>query len=305
MGALLATLVLAMEIHASGACPSSAQVQRQLGPLLGDAAAAGASDVATIKHERDGSVSVSLADAEGRAIGDRRLPRARSCDDQAETVGVTLAIWEAQLHPEISLRLDRLSRETPPPPAAAPAPEATLVRPAVPLPARPRSLAHALGFAAVGDARASDWSPGARAELRFGPAGARWRLGVGGVAVGRHAVAVPPGQASWWRAFLILGAELDVARSDHWAAVLGAGAAGGIVSIAGSGFDVDRSSRSLDLGGEVSARAEWRPGRLHPWLGASVVTWARRQAVDLQGVSTGSALPRVEPMLAGGADFVW
>ena len=50
MGALLATLVLAIEIHAAGDCPGAAEVERQLRPLLGEAAAAGTSDVATIKQ---------------------------------------------------------------------------------------------------------------------------------------------------------------------------------------------------------------------------------------------------------------
>jgi hypothetical protein len=303
MGALLATLVLAIEIHASGDCPVAADVERQLAPLLGDAGAAGTSDVATIKRRPDGSVSVSLADTEGRGIGDRQLPRARSCGDQAETVAVTLAIWEAQLHPEIALRLDRLSPE-PPPPVAAPTPEATLVRPAPPAQRAPRTTI-ALGVAAAAVAHSGGWSPGARVELSAGRPQARWRLRVAAVGVGRDTVDVSPGQARWWRAFLVVGPELDVARGRRWAFVASAGAAGGVASISGTGFDVNRQTLSLDVGGELGARLEWRRGRLRPWLGASAVGWARRQTVDVQGVSAGSELPRVEPMAALGADFVW
>src|SRR3954469_23064885 len=156
MGALLATLVLAIEIHAAGDCPGAAEVERQLRPLLGEAAGAGTSDVATIEQGPDGSVSVSLADTIGRAVGGRRLPPARSCDDQAETVAVTLAIWEAQLHPEISLRLDRLSPEA----APAPAPETTLVRPSPPAPAS-RTIG-TVGVAAAGDWTSNAWSPSGR-----------------------------------------------------------------------------------------------------------------------------------------------
>jgi hypothetical protein len=297
MGALLATLVLAIEIHATGDCPAAADVERKLGPLLGEAAAEDTSDVATIKCGPDGSVSVSLADSGGRALGDRRLPRGRSCGDQAETVAVMLAIWEAQLHPEISLRLDRLS-----PPGAAPPARLAPVAPVAP-PAR--RAAGTLGVAAASDWHSSDWSPGARIELGFGPADARWRLRLAAVGVGRHTVDVPPGQAGWWRAFLVLGAQIDVVHGRRWVALLGAGAVGGVASISGSGFAVNRRTHSLDVGGEVGARVEWRPGRLRPWLGAGVVGWGRRQALDLQGASTGSALPRVEPMAALGADFVW
>ncbi|HVY40810.1 MAG TPA: hypothetical protein VHM31_22880 [Polyangia bacterium] len=306
MGALLAALVLAMEIHASGDCPAAADVERQLAPLLGEATGTGTSDVATIKRRPDGSVAVSLADPEGRSVGDRQLPRARSCSDQAETVAVTLAIWEAQLHPEIALRLDRLtSAAAPPPPPPPPTvPEVALTRPAPPVQPAPGTTI-ALGVAAAGVGHAGGWSPGARIELGVGRPGARWHLRVSAVGVGRDTLDVPPGQASWWRAFVVVGPELEIGRGRRWVVVAGAGAAGGVASISGSGFSVNRSTFSLDVGGEARLRVEWRPGRLRPWLGASVVAWARRQAVDVQGVSTGSALPRVEPMAALGADFVW
>ena len=107
-------------------------------------------------------------------------------------------------------------------------------------------------------------------SLASAPPTGRWRLRVAAVGVGHHSVDLPPGQASWWRAFLVVGAEVDVARGRRWAAVLGAGPVAGVASISGSGFAVDHQTRSLDAGGEASARVEWRPGRLRPWLGASV-----------------------------------
>ena len=125
------------------------------------------------------------------------------------------------------------------------------------------------------------------------------------VGVGRHRLDLPPGSASWWRAFVQLGADVDVARGRRWAVVMGAGALAGVVSIAGGGFTVDRATRSIDLGGEGRVRLEARLGRLRPWLGAAVAVWVRRQALEIQGAATSSALPRVEPMAALGADFVW
>src|SRR4051812_25393231 len=121
----LVSLLLGIEIHGSGDCPGAAAVERRLGPLLGAEAAAGTSDVATLRRGADGGLAVSLADGAGNPLGDRRFPRAGSCDDQAETVAVTLAIWEAQIHPEISLRLDRLS---PAAPRLAPQSDATTLR---------------------------------------------------------------------------------------------------------------------------------------------------------------------------------
>jgi hypothetical protein len=165
-----------------------------------------------------------------------------------------------------------------------------------------------MGVAAIGDLQSGNWAPGFRAELGLGPAGARWRVRAALAWVGRHELDFPPGRVLWWRTFMGLGADIDVARGQRWAAVLGAGALGGVAWIAGSGFAVDRTTRSIDLGGEARVRLEARLGdraRFHPWLGATVAVWARRQALDIQGASSSSALPRAEPMAALGADFVW
>jgi hypothetical protein len=293
-------LLLAIEIRAAGDCPGAADVERQLLPLLGDGEAAHVSDVATIERRADGAVTVSLADPTGQPIGDRRFPRARTCGEQAKTVAVTLAIWEAQLHPEIALRLDRLAPEAPPPPK----PDAAIVRQAAPVAVPPRREL-SLGVAALGDAQTGAWAPAARVELGLGRPGGRWRARLAAVGVARHTIDVAPGQATWWRTFAQLGADVDVARGARWAAVLGAGGVAGVVSITGQGFAENRTSRSVDLGAEGRLRLEWRPGRVRPWMGGAVVGWLRRQSLDLQGGSSDASLPRVEPMAALGADFVW
>jgi hypothetical protein len=297
MGLAFLPLLLAIEIRASGDCPGGADVQRKLAPLLEAGTAAGASDIATIKRGADGSLLVALDDAAGRSIQQRRFPRAGTCSDQAETVAVTLAIWEAQIHPEISLRLDRLS------PAAPPATVVTVSQAAAPAPRAASVLS--LGLAGAGDWQSGAWAPAGRLELGFGRAGGRGRVRLALVGSGPHTQDVPPGQARWWRGALSLGAEYDVARGDSWALVLGGGALGGVAAISGVGFSVNRTSRSLDVGGEARARAEWRPGVLRPWVGAALTGWLRRQGLDLQGVATAAALPRVEPAVAVGVDFVW
>jgi hypothetical protein len=123
--------------------------------------------------------------------------------------------------------------------------------------------------------------------------------------VGRHEVDLAPGQASWWRGLVQLGADVDVARGRRIAFTLGAGALAGLVSIAGAGFAVDRSAWSFDLGAEARARLTVRAGRVRLWLGAAIEGWGRRQSLDLNGASTGTALPRVAPVAASGAEFFW
>jgi hypothetical protein len=311
MGGVLVSLVVAMALHASGACPTAADVDRQLVPLLGTGAATPLSDVATITHGDDGSLLVSLDDADGHSIGTRRFPRAGSCRDQVETVAVTLAIWEAQIHPEISLRLDRLSSQAPPP--SAPTDVTTLRR--APEAASAQNE-WSLGAGVAGDwqpGTSGAWAPAGRVELGVGRAGGRLRgrlavVGVG-LGAGSHTLDVAPGQATWWRAFASLGVDYDVVRGRHFASALGVGALGGVASISGKGFAVNQTSRSVDAGGEARARAEWRAGRVRPWLSVSFAVWARRQELDLQGQQPGRqggvTLGRLEPMAALGADFVW
>jgi hypothetical protein len=292
----LAWLLVAIEVHTTGACPGAAEVERKLAPLLEAGTAARTLDVATIKRGADGTLLVSLDDTAGRSIGDRSFPRVGSCSDQAETVAVTLAIWEAQIHPEISLRLDRLAAPAPP--------EVTIQRPVSQDPPPARAVLF-LGAAAGSDWQPGSWAPAGRLELGLGPADSRWRARLAVVGVGRHALDIAPGQARWWRASLSLGADHDAARGRRWAVVLGGGALVGVASISGAGYAVNRTSRSVDAGGEVRARVEWRAKRARPWVGASLAGWLRRQALELEGAATSAALPRVEPMVALGSDFVW
>jgi hypothetical protein len=297
----LASLVLAIEIHGAGECPAAVDVERRLGPLLGAPTAADTADVATIKHAADGTLSVALADNAGRPLGDRRFPRAGSCENRAETVAVTLAVWEAQIHPEIALRLDRLSPEATPAPAP---PESTTLRHVPEAPPR-AATAFTLGASLAGDWQSGAVAPAARVELGLGRPGGRWRARFGVLAVARHTIDVVPGRASWWRAALSVGADLDVARGRRFALVFGVDALGGVASISGVGFAMNRTSHSVDAGGGLRARAEWRPGRVRPWVGVSLVGWMRKQSLDLEGEGAASALPRLEPLAALGADIAW
>src|SRR5204862_3448142 len=138
------------QIESASGCPTAADIDGRLVPLLPPGFAMQSSDRAIITDDADG-LSVALARSDGRSVARRRLPRAGTCADQAETVAVTLAVWEAQIHPEIALRLDRLAGG-PPAAVAAPAPAAdrdlTLARSAEK--AHARELTATVGGAVVG-----------------------------------------------------------------------------------------------------------------------------------------------------------
>ena len=85
--------------------------------------------------------------------------------------------------------------------------------------------------------------------------------------------------------------------------------------------DISAVERTLMAYLDTFNQADWEGFRtffaddataFSPWgafagraTGRDAVAWARRQALDLQGASSGAALPRIEPMVALGADFVW
>jgi hypothetical protein len=309
MSGLLLSLWLAVQIDGAGGCPTAAEIQAQLGPLLPPGVGIDASDRARIAETPDG-LDIALARSDGRTVARRRLPRTGTCVEQAETVAVTLAVWEAQIHPEISLRLDRLG--TAPasgtPVVAAPRTEAelapTVARTAGARPvARPRALA--VGAAAVGSWQPGSIAPGGRVDAMLGASGGSWRARLSLAALGQHVMRVPPGEATWWRAYAAVGADVLLPVGSRWQLTAGAAGLLGAVTTAGSGYSTDRTTRSFDVGVEALARVELPLGSIRPWLGVALLTWLRPQNVEVTGQAAHAALPRFEGLLALGADFCW
>jgi hypothetical protein len=303
--ALVLLLPLALQIDAAGACPRAGDVETRLAPLLGPGAEAAASDRARLVEDTDGTLSVSLARPDGATAFSRRFPRAASCEEQAERVAVTVAVWEAQIHPEISLRLERLGAPpapTPVPPAApAPAADATLRRQPATAPAPSGVLS--IGAAAVG-AFNPDAVPGGRLDLTWGR-GRHWRWRLSSAWLGKHTVDLSPGQASWWRLYAALGADYVLPFGGRWDVTLGAAGVAGFATVEGDGFTVDRTTRTGDLGAEGMLQVGVRLGRVRPWLGAGMLAWLRPQRLAATGVPASVTMPRFEPVVAAGAEFSW
>ena len=289
MGGVVALLLIAIEIHAASGCPGAAEIERQLAPLLGPGPEAHTTDVARIGRGADGALLVALDDARGGPIAERQLPPAGTCRDQAETVAVTLAIWEAQIHPgDLAAPRQGLS------PDAAGGPTTLATTPAPPPPRRPWTTA--LGAAVAGDAQSGAWAPAGRPRAVGGPRGQLVfaRACPPSASAACSTEGVTPGEAAWWRAFLALGVDAGFpARGRRWSVALGAAAAGGVAVISGAGYAVNRGTaqpRPRRRGG--SLRGGLRLGRVRPWLGVSAVGWLRRQELELQGIATsGGAAP--------------
>ncbi len=297
---------LAMQVQGAGSCPAPGEVEEKLAPLLPVGFASSSGDLAAVVEEADGTLSVSLARSDGKTVARRRLPRAATCGEQAQTVAVALAVWEAQIHPEISLRLDCLAASaTPGSPAPPRAAEDDLVIQRAPAKALPRPLELGLGAAAVGAWQPGSLAPGGRLDALLGRASGAWRGRLSLVGLATHSESLPPGEARWWRLYFALGADYLLPLGRRWDLALGAAGVLGVATVEGVGFTTDRTARTADLGVEAMLRVDLRSGGTRPWLGLALVTWLRQQTVDVTGTGGSLVLPRAEPMLALGTDFYW
>ena|ERR1022692_1886725 len=303
MSGLVAALWLALEIQGAGSCPAAGEVEGKLAPLLPPDFMDSSADRAIIAEDGDGTLSVSLARPDGRTIGQRRLPRAASCAEQAETVAVTLAVWEAQIHPEISLRLDGLTVAPSSAVAAVPPSNRDLALRAPIERPHARVTTWAVGAGLVGSWQPGSVAPGGRLDAMLGALDRSWRWRLSLAGLGTHTLSLGPGQANWWRVYLALGGDYAIPLGRRWAVTLGAAGVVGIATAEGSGFSSDRTARAVDLGIEGLARAELRLGAIRPWVGLALVTWLRQQTLEVTGTAMSVVLPRAEPMIAVGVDF--
>lgn len=211
-----AALVLALAVHvrAAGSCPDAADVQAKLAPLLAPGPDGAASDIGVLSEAGDGALDLSLLGSDGRTRFARQLAPAASCAEQAEIVAVTLAAWESEIHPVVTLRLEHLAD-----PAPAPPPVETLTPPP-PLPPAPRRLNVTLGAGALASV-GPDLAPGVQLEAGLGSEAHRLRWQLSASAVGQHQQAVGPGQATWWRMFAAAGPAYAFLRGGRWQAAAG------------------------------------------------------------------------------------
>jgi hypothetical protein len=305
MGGILLALIAAMEIQIPGSCPGLADVQQHLAPLLAPGFDARTQDRALVAEGSDGGVTVMLARADGGGTATRHLPRAGSCEDQAETIAVLLASWEGEIHPELSLRAGASTPSASTPRGADTGALGVATR--LPAPSRgPRGLSiEAIGIGVGGTWSPDSLEPSGRIDLSAGNGVSGWLGRLSLEAAGVQTVSVAPGHGDWWRAALALGADYGARLGPRWLARAGVAGTLGFVTVGGSGYGQNQRSTSLDAGAEALARIEWRRGRIAPWLSVALLARLRRQYVDVGGTTGSTTLPLLEPSIALGADFRW
>jgi hypothetical protein len=314
---LLASIA-AIDVRSPGQCPSAADVAQRLHPILPQVPPGSplATDVAAVEERPDGTLSLSLSRSTGGLVGRRELPRASSCADQADAVAVTLAVWEAALHPDITLALDRLPPDasrtsTPrlgPPQPSPPAAVVDTRAAAASLAREPGRFRVGAGFG-VGQSLGggNTFVPEAHVEGAWSLANDAWRLRLSAGGAGEHVMRVETGEAHWRRLSLAAAVQrVSPIAGASWKIVIGAGPVAGVVRLRGSGFAVDHSEVLADVGGAAAARLERRSGRWSAWLAVTVTYWLRSQQLEVIGASPGSSaveLPRGEAGAALGVSF--
>jgi len=275
---LLATL-FAVVIEGTSACPTPAEVEQSLHPLLPE----GGRDVARLEAQ-DGGLQVTLVRADGSNAGRRTLGGEHTCQELADAVAVMIAAWQSDLARERAL---------------APPPVAVVAPPPPPVLARPRrsgevgaGLGGTLSGAAVAPALLllGDLSI-------LGPLGAGVRIGLDG----SRDAALPGGSARWRRAMLAVGPR--VRYGDRLAAEAHLGAALGWLHIGAEGFDAPQGHDTVVGGLEGELRLSWRRPGLRPWLALGAAFWPAPSVVYQLPDRTEKALPRLQGTATLGFSF--
>jgi hypothetical protein len=279
-------------------CPDREQVERRLRPLLSPEQQAISKGTITLVPQDGENVMLILSRPDGAEIARKLLPPNQSCDERAETAAVMAAAWQAQIHPQLRLTLPSGPRPVATLPASAVVREAPAASP-------PFAMQLAVGAAAIGAWQPASLTPGAQVDLKAGARSSDWSARLSLIGVATHETTVPPGRVEWRRLYAVLAVVRDIPLGARgWMLAASAGALAGAITMSGVGYSMNRSAQNFDLGAEATLRILKRFDRVQPWLGIAVDGWTRRQTIEVTGESTTSSLPRLQPRMALGIDFV-
>jgi hypothetical protein len=291
VGAQIALLLWAMlDVRSTVACPAAADVSARLQPLL-PRELGPTGDVVNI-DAAGGVTTVRLVRSDGTLVAARALPRGESCAAQAQIAAVVVATWEGRLQAE---RADGA--------LALPDPSTLGARASRPAPAPAWRLEIAGGPLAA--FTGGDLGVALGADVAAFAAGSRWGIGAALLAIGDHEapfVAQPGGTYTWRRLELGIGPAFG-SHAGAWSLGVRAAAVVGLLDVRGSGFALDQRTTSFDLGTSATARLGYRVGPVSPWLGVTVVWWARPQRVQATFVEGVERLPAYEAL--AGAGLSW
>ena len=299
-----------LDIEGELRCPTAAQIGDRLGRLHPDLDARGW-HLEIWAEVGPSGLGMRIRDPANALIGERHFVGLSSCDQLAEAVAATLAVWlgevtaeplpapnypttpaeratvsEAQRSPNVAQRTGAIS--------GAPA----------------RGWQLELGAGALGSIDGTGaGAPGAELSVRTGPSAAHWGLQANLEWAASRAVALGSASAIWQRVSLGGGACFILERG--WSGLeLEADLLAGVTVIRGSGLTAPHLDAALGPGFFVGTRffVDPRPS-WRGWFSAGVAWWPVRQQVGLFPAtsSTPSALaplPEIEVVLAAGGSWL-
>jgi hypothetical protein len=263
-------------------CPSPSQLGAALDRLLPQSPDV-ARQVVELREDQD-RLLLTLRELSGRPIGQRVLHSSGTCEADANTVAVVVAVWEADLAP--------VTVPTPPPasaPPETPAPVDTQPRPGD-IPAAP--VVPRVRFGGAVGAGASDAAGGLavagllRGTVRRSWYGAELTLW----AEGQRTIPLSTGSLFWDRVVATAGVELtpvdQLIRLDLVPQVSVA-----LLNVSTSGLMSNVNGLYPDLGLGGCARATLASDWLRPWVELSAFGWPMSHQVALPSAQSPVGLP--------------
>jgi hypothetical protein len=297
MGAIVvlaaASIAAAVSVEGSVSCPTPAEVEARLAPLLAsapeEAGAGGGGDLRVRLHREGGALHVSLAAADGRLLAFRTLEGTHACDALAEAVAVIVAAWRGEVggRPLLAEPVTGTAGAA----ELRAAPSAAVAAPVA------WGLAMGGGVSLAGD------RPGPAAALvathRPLP-GAPWLGRLGVVYQGPREHALSAGHVRWQRWVVELGPAFAAERGwAGWSLHLGPAAA--LTRLEGRGLAGAQAHDDFALGAGAGARLGARGLNLRPYVELGARGFPTRVVAYEGGAQREAPLPRLEAMLTVGA----
>ena len=275
-------------------CPSAPEVVSRLTGLLSgnSPVASGAAHI----RVQGGQMVLELA-GEGEPAASRILPAEADCHSRAQAAALVIAAWLDNMPADSQVQTESF-------PALAIEPSSLRAPVSVEsLPAQTRFSLGAAAFASI-DAQ----GPGAvlSAEAAWKRLAGRFGLATNLSLPLPRETNVGQGKARWWRRVLALALRAPLTQGA-WILDAGVGPVFGLLVVAGSGFDQNRTDVAVSWGATAGLRLAHRSrSKWAPWAELRTFLWPATQHIrnEVQGSAPKLAdLPRIEVQLGLGCSF--
>lgn len=314
---LLQSIVLGavLRVQSDGTCPSPEAVAASVQSIVELSEASEHEIYATV--QRDGAwLDLRLLQANGTALGERRVEASDDCQAQARTAAVVIAAWLSNEHPEFLVALPSDAPAPTPPPAASPRPPSTppvtppvtstprAVEPAAPKrPSSKRRRRFRLAAAIGGSATSNAFAPAAWLGAAYGPGGSGWGARLSLAWIGSRTEPLEAHEVSWSRWPVMLGPYWSLARGSM-RFDLEAGPALGWLRLEGRNFSQNFAHSDATWGAYGSLRFVPKLSRIAAFVAITPLFWIGKSTASVTSPDTGATtekdLPRFELLVTGG-----